>query len=141
MVEIELRHEDAKLPVRASEGAGAVDLCAIEGGHVARGCRALVKTGLAMAIPDGYLGFVVPRSGLALKHGITVLNAPGLVDSDYRGEVGVILQNLGNETFAWQAGERVAQLAVLPCMCGDPVEVPALDSTARGAGGFGSTGR
>ena len=104
------------------------------------GDRQAVPTGLAMAIPPGFEGQVRPRSGLALRHGITCLNAPGTVDADYRGEVMVILVNLGPEDFVIRRGERIAQLLVSPVMQASWREVESLDQTARGAGGFGSTG-
>jgi dUTP pyrophosphatase len=99
-----------------------------------------VATGFAFAIPDGYEVQVRPRSGLALKHGITCLNTPGTIDSDYRGEVKVILANLGDEDFVINTGDRIAQIVVAPVTQGILVEVDALDDTERGAGGFGSTG-
>jgi dUTP pyrophosphatase len=102
--------------------------------------RKLVKTGLFMAIPEGYEAQVRPRSGLALKKGITVLNAPGTIDADYRGEIGVILVNLSNEPFEVENGERIAQLVVAKCEQANFVEVNELDETKRGEGGFGSTG-
>lgn len=118
----------ANLPDR-----GAVDL--------APGARALIPTGLRMAIPQGFEVQVRPRSGLALKHGVTVANAPGTVDSDYRGEVGVILINLGAEPFVVAHGDRIAQLVIAPVVQAAFSVVDQLDDTARGAGGFGSTGR
>ena len=102
--------------------------------------RKLIKTGLFMAIPEGYEAQVRPRSGLALKKGITVLNAPGTIDADYRGEIGVILVNLSNEPFVIENGERIAQLVVAKCEQANFVQVQELDETKRGAGGFGSTG-
>lgn len=102
--------------------------------------RALVKTGLFMAIPTGYEGQVRPRSGLAYKKGITVLNSPGTIDADYRGELGVILVNLSNEDFVVEDGERIAQLVIAKCEQADFNEVKELSETQRGAGGFGSTG-
>jgi dUTP pyrophosphatase len=108
---------------------------------LAPGERAAVPTGLAFAIPAGFEAQVRPRSGLALKHGITCLNTPGTIDSDYRGEVKVILVNLGAEPFTIHRGERIAQMVVAPVTQTALVEVDALDDTARGAGGFGSTGK
>ena len=105
------------------------------------GARAIVPTGLQIAVPPGHEGQVRPRSGLAAKHGVTVLNAPGTIDCDYRGEVGVILVNLGAEPFTVTRGMRIAQLLIAPFVQAAPVEVESLDDTARGAGGFGSTGR
>ena len=105
------------------------------------GARALVPTGLKIALEPGFEAQVRPRSGLALKHGLTCLNSPGTVDSDYRGEVGVILINHGQEPFVIRRGERIAQLVIAKCEQAVMVEVETLDETARGAGGFGSTGR
>ena len=104
------------------------------------GGRALIPTGLTMALPEGYEGQVRPRSGLALKFGVTCLNSPGTIDSDYRGEVGVILANLGSEPFTVRRGDRIAQLVVAPFSQARLAEIDSLDDTARGAGGFGSTG-
>lgn len=108
---------------------------------VAPGQRVLAPTGLTIALPAGYEGQIRPRSGLALKHGITCLNTPGTIDADYRGEVKVILINLGQETFTIKRGERIAQMVVAPVTQGDWEVVDALSETARGGGGFGSTGR
>lgn len=105
------------------------------------GDSALIPTGLQIALEPGYEAQVRPRSGLALKHGITCLNSPGTIDADYRGEVGVILINHGRESFVIARGERIAQMVVAPFVQAAPIEVEALDETARGAGGFGSTGR
>ena len=128
------------LPSYASEGAAGMDVCAAESLTLKVGKRHAVATGLAFAIPHGYEVQVRPRSGLALKHGITCLNTPGTIDSDYRGEVKVILANLGDDDFVIQRGDRIAQLVVAPVTQAAMVEVEALDDTARGAGGFGSTG-
>jgi dUTP pyrophosphatase len=128
------------LPGYASDGAAGMDVCAAESLTLKVGKRHAVATGFAFAIPHGYEVQVRPRSGLALKHGITCLNTPGTVDSDYRGEVKVILANLGDEDFAIARGDRIAQLVVAPVTHGEMVEVDALDDTARGSGGFGSTG-
>jgi dUTP pyrophosphatase len=108
---------------------------------LAPGQRALIPTGLYLEIPEGYEGQVRPRSGLALKRGLTVLNAPGTIDADYRGEVGVILVNLSQEEQLVEKGERVAQLLFAPVIRGELVEVEVLRDTERGSGGFGSTGR
>ncbi len=104
------------------------------------GRHALVPTGLAIALPDGFEAQVRPRSGLAVKHGVTVLNAPGTVDADYRGEIGVLLINHGTEPFAIRRGERVAQMVIAPVSRAELVAVASLSSTTRGSGGFGSTG-
>lgn len=130
----------AVLPVRGSAGASCFDLCAVEGGVLPPGERRIVKTGLSMAVPPGFEIQVRSRSGLAAKRGIFVLNSPGTVDSDYRGEVGVILANLGTTVFEYAAGDRIAQMAVCPVVMSALVEVKELSDTQRGAGGFGSTG-
>ena len=134
---------DATEPRYASEGAAGLDLSAALDAPmtVEPGDRALVPTGLAIALPPGHEGQVRPRSGLAAKFGITVLNSPGTIDEDYRGEVKVILQNLGREPFVVNHGDRIAQLVVAPVTRADVRVVTSLDETARGAGGFGSTGR
>lgn len=105
------------------------------------GARGLIPTGLSIALPPGFEAQVRPRSGLALKHGITCLNSPGTVDADYRGEVAVVLVNLGQEPFVIKRGERIAQMVIAPVTQGAFVEVEVLDETARGTGGFGSTGK
>ncbi|MGA9750217.1 MAG: dUTP diphosphatase [Acidobacteriota bacterium] len=135
--------EGLPLPARATPGAAGLDLCAAVARplSLAPGERALVPTGFVWEIPEGYEGQVRPRSGLALKHGLTLLNAPGTVDSDYRGEVCVILCNLGSEPFAVERGARIAQMVVAPVAAAEPVETAALSETDRGAGGFGHTGR
>ncbi len=129
------------LPAYATAGAAGMDVVAAEDVELAPGARHAVATGFAMAIPEGYEVQVRPRSGLALKHGITCLNTPGTIDSDYRGEVKVILANLGNEPFRVVRGERIAQLVPAVVTRATLCEVDTLDDTARGAGGFGSTGR
>ena len=132
--------EGLDLPAYATTGAAGMDVVAAEDVCLAPGGRHAVATGLAMAIPHGFEVQVRPRSGLALKHGVTVANAPGTVDSDYRGELKVILVNLGPEAFDIRRGDRVAQLVLAPVVRAGWVEVSALDETQRGAGGFGSTG-
>lgn len=99
-----------------------------------------MPTGIAVAVPEGFVGLVAPRSGLAIRHGISVVNGPGVIDSGYRGEVAVILVNLGDEAFTWQRGDRIGQLVVVPHVEFEPVETAELDASDRGAGGFGSTG-
>ena len=133
--------EGLPLPSYASDGAAGLDLVAAEDFRLAPGARHAVATGFAIAIPPGYEVQVRPRSGLALKHGITCLNTPGTIDCDYRGEVKVILANLGTEPFEVKRGERIAQLVPAPVLRAEFVEVENLDETSRGAGGFGSTGR
>jgi dUTP pyrophosphatase len=145
MIEIQLQrlpHGDGlPPPTRATEHAAGLDVVAAEDVTLAPGARHAVATGFAVAIPHGYEVQVRPRSGLALKHGITCLNTPGTIDSDYRGEVKVILANLGSEPFEVRRGERIAQLVPAPVLRADFVEVETLSETSRGAGGFGSTGR
>ena len=132
------------LPAYQSDGAAGMDLLAAVPEDVplglAPGARALVPTGLALELPTGVEAQVRPRSGLALRHGITVLNAPGTIDSDYRGEVQVLLVNLGEAPFAIERGERIAQLVIQKVDRAELVESGALTRSARGAGGFGSTG-
>lgn len=132
--------EGLALPAYATAGAAGMDVLAAEDVTLAPGGRHALATGLALAIPPGYEVQVRPRSGLALKHGITVPNTPGTVDSDYRGELKVILLNHGAEPFAIQRGDRVAQLVLAPVVQAAWDEVDSLDETARGTGGFGSTG-
>ncbi|MBD8891493.1 dUTP diphosphatase [Roseibium litorale] len=133
---------DLPLPAYQSELAAGLDLlAAIDAPLVLEpGKRALVPTGLAMALPAGFEGQVRPRSGLAAKNGVTVLNTPGTIDADYRGEVKVILINLGDEPFTIERGSRIAQLVIAPVLQAKLVEVDSLSETQRGAGGFGSTG-
>ena len=135
--------EGLPLPAYATAGAAGMDLLAAVTAPVAipPGGRALIPTGLRMALPPGHELQVRPRSGLALKHGITCLNTPGTIDSDYRGEVKVILANLGSEPFDIVRGERIAQLVPAAVQLARFEEVASLDETGRGAGGFGSTGR
>jgi dUTP pyrophosphatase len=133
---------DLPLPAYATEGAAGFDIAAAVAMPVALapGARALIPTGFAMAIPPGFEAQVRPRSGLAAKHGVTVLNSPGTIDSDYRGEVGVVLINLGEAPFVIERGMRIAQVVVAPVTHARLVEAETLTETARGAGGFGSTG-
>jgi dUTP pyrophosphatase len=128
-------------PAYTTEGAAGMDVVSAEELTLAPGARAAVATGFAIAIPAGYEVQVRPRSGLALKHGVTCLNTPGTIDSDYRGEVKVILANLGSEPFAIARGDRIAQLVPAAVQRATLSEVQELDDTARGTGGFGSTGR
>jgi dUTP diphosphatase len=132
--------DDAIVPVQAYEGDAGLDLAACDRVEIQPGERALVSTGLAVAIPEGFAGFVQPRSGLAAEHGITVLNTPGLIDSGYRGEVRVILHNAdARRPFVVEPGMRIAQLVVVPVAEIDPVEVEELPASARGVRGFGSS--
>jgi len=135
--------EPLPLPRYESELAAGLDLRADIDGELAVGplTRVAVPTGLALAVPPGYEAQVRPRSGLALRHGITLLNSPGTVDADYRGEVKVVLINLSQEPFTLRRGERIAQLVVAPVSRATLVELEVLDTTERGEGGFGSTGR
>jgi dUTP pyrophosphatase len=131
---------DLPLPDYATEGAAGMDVVSAEDLELAPGARHAVATGLALAIPPGFEIQVRPRSGLALKHGITVPNTPGTIDSDYRGELKVILINHGTESFSVRRGDRIAQLVLAPVTRGSWLEVDELGETARGEGGFGSTG-
>jgi dUTP pyrophosphatase len=131
---------EAVLPSYMTDGAAGLDLAAAESVTLAPGRRALVATGLAIAVPAGHEAQVRPRSGLAVKHGITCLNSPGTIDSDYRGELKVLLVNHGDEPFVVTPGMRIAQLVVAPVTRATIVEVTDLPETARGEGGFGSTG-
>lgn len=140
MVKVLTHGEGLALPAYATEGAAGMDAVAAEDVTIAPGGRHAVATGLAMAIPHGYEIQVRPRSGLALKHGITVPNTPGTIDSDYRGELKVILINHGAEPFAVRRGDRVAQLVLAPVTRATWLPVEELDETQRGEGGFGSTG-
>jgi dUTP pyrophosphatase len=132
--------DGATLPARAYAGDAGLDLTTCERVELAPGERAVVPTGIAVAIPEGYAGFVQPRSGLAAREGITIVNAPGLIDSGYRGEIRVVLLNTdGRETFVAEPGERIAQLVVLPVPGFELVEVSELPASERGARGFGSS--
>jgi dUTP pyrophosphatase len=131
---------DLPIPAHAMPGDAGVDLRARDAGKIAEGERAQVRTGIAVAIPEGFVGLVSPRSGLAIRHGISVVNGPGVIDSGYRGEVAVILINHGDETFAWERGDRIGQLVVVPHVVFEAEEVDDLAPTDRAGGGFGSTG-
>ena len=133
---------DAREPVLAHEGDAGYDLRAVEGVKLEPGARASIGTGIALEIPEGSAGLVLPRSGLAAKHGISVVNAPGLIDSGYRGEIRVLLLNTDrSESFEVSPGDRIAQLVVVRVETPAPEEASSLEESARGAGGFGSTGR
>ena len=133
-------HDEAMLPTRAYEGDAGLDLAAGERVELGPGERAAVGTGLAVAIPDGHAGFVQPRSGLAARHGIAVLNSPGLVDAGYRGELKVVLLNADrDEAFVVEPGMRIAQLVVMPVVLTEPKEVRELPASERGERGFGSS--
>lgn len=134
--------DDAVLPTRAHEGDAGLDLYACEAAHIGPGERWGVGTGVAVEIPDGHAGLVLPRSGLARDHGISLVNAPGLIDSGYRGELRVLLLNNDPaDIFRIAVGDRIAQLVLVPIAVAAVVETPALAESARGEGGFGSSGR
>lgn len=141
-VEVLPHAEGLPLPAYATPGSAAMDLAAavLEPFTLASGARALVPTGLRVAIPLGFEGQLRPRSGIALRHGVTLANAPGTIDSDYRGELQVLLVNLGSESFTVTRGMRIAQLLIAPVVRARWVRTTALDATARGGGGFGHTG-
>ncbi|MFN2617736.1 MAG: dUTP diphosphatase [Thermoleophilaceae bacterium] len=134
--------ESAVPPARAHEGDAGYDLCADESASIPPGGRASVGTGIAVAIPDGHAGLVVPRSGLAARHGVALVNAPGLIDAGYRGELRVLLLNTDREqAFEVEPGDRIAQLVILSVESPALVEAEELEESLRGVGGFGSTGR
>ena len=134
--------EEASLPSRSREGDAGLDLHAVESARIDAGERASVPTGIALEIPPSHAGLVLPRSGLAARHGIALVNAPGLIDSGYRGEVKVLLLNTDRErAFEIEPGDRIAQLLLVGFAPAEPVEVRELAASARGDGGFGSTGR
>lgn len=133
-------HKDAVLPAYAHPSDAGMDLKSVEDIEIPPGRRALVHTGLVVNLPPMHEAQVRPRSGLALKHGVTVLNTPGTIDAGYRGEIGVILVNLGESPFKVAKGDKIAQLVIAPVLQPDIVEVDLIDETDRGAGGFGSTG-
>ena len=138
---VKLLHSEARLPTRAHPGDAGADLHSVDEVVIPPGERREVGTGLALAIPEGYAGFVQPRSGLAFKHGIMVVNSPGLIDAGYRGEVRISLYNSGSQPFAVAAGERIAQLVVQRVAEPQFVVREELPDTVRGPGGFGSSGR
>jgi dUTP pyrophosphatase len=142
-VEIKLLHPEARPPARTRSSDAGYDLRAVEGFTLHVGERRLVATGVAIALPEGLAGLVTPRSGLALHHGVTTLNAPGLIDPGYRGEVRVILHNAGHEPYTAAAGDRIAQLVLVPYVAPSLVVVDELAPAAddRGDQGFGSSGR
>lgn len=141
-LKVQLLSDSAVLPTRAHEGDAGLDLCASEAAHIGPGERWQVPTGIAVEIPEGHAGLVLPRSGLARRHGISLVNSPGLIDSGYRGEVKVLLLNNDPaEVFRIQPGDRIAQLLITPFVTAEPVEAGELAESSRGDGGFGSTGR
>jgi dUTP pyrophosphatase len=134
--------DEAVLPTRAHDGDAGLDLYACESAHIGPGERWSVGTGVAVEIPEGHAGLVLPRSGLAKKHGIALVNAPGLIDSGYRGELRVLLLNTDPaDIFRVEPGDRIAQLVISPVVIAEPVETTALADSVRGDGGFGSSGR
>jgi len=140
-IRFEKLKDEASLPTRANEGDAGMDLCAAEAARIGPGQRVGVGTGLAVEIPEGWAGMVLPRSGLALKHGIALVNSPGLIDPGYRGEVRVLLLNTDKTAeFKVSVGDRIAQLVLTPFSTARPVEADRLSATARGEGGFGSSG-
>ncbi len=141
MIDVAVRRlrPDAEIPSQAYEGDAGLDLAACEPAVLEPGERAVVPTGVAVEIPEGYAGFVQPRSGLAARHGIGIVNAPGLIDSGYRGEIRVVLLNTGRETFSVEAGMRIAQLVIAPVASVRLVEVDELAASERGTQGFGSS--
>jgi dUTP pyrophosphatase len=139
-LDVTLVHPDAIVPARTRTGDAGYDLRATERVSIPPGGRRLIGTGIAIALPEGVAGLVTPRSGLAIDHGITLLNAPGLIDPNYRGEIKVILQNCGDSRYTVEIGDRVAQLLLVPYLAPDLQVVDALGATERGADGFGSSG-
>ncbi len=139
---VALLSAEAKLPSRAHEGDAGLDLHATQAAHIGPGERWSVPTGVAIEVPEGHAGLVLPRSGLAREHGIAIVNSPGLIDSGYRGEIGVLLLNTDPAvTFRVAVGDRIAQLVLVPVATAEPILVEGLTDTARGEGGFGSSGR
>ncbi|MBO5940947.1 MAG: dUTP diphosphatase [Kiritimatiellae bacterium] len=139
-VKFRIINPSAVLPSYAHPGDAGMDLRSVDELVIQPGTRALVRTGLVMVLPPGYEAQVRPRSGLALKNGITVLNTPGTIDEGYRGEIGVILANFGTEPFKVEVGAKIAQMVIAPCTRAEIAETLEVDETSRGAGGFGSTG-
>jgi dUTP pyrophosphatase len=142
-IEVRLLHPDASPPARTRPGDAGYDLRCVEPFRLEPGERVVVPTGVAVAVPDGAAGLVVPRSGLAARHGISVVNGPGLIDPSYRGEVKVVLVNLGSEPYEAEAGDRIAQLLLVPCLTPEVRAVDELPPSrdGRGEAGFGSSGR
>ena len=140
-IEVKLLHPDARVPIQAHPGDAGVDLSSVEAVEIPPGERRDVGTGIAIAIPSGYGGFVQPRSGLAFKNGLMLVNSPGLIDAGYRGEVRVCLYNSGRESFRVDVGERIAQLVIHRVEQPVFTAVGELSATVRGEGGFGSSGR
>jgi dUTP pyrophosphatase len=141
VVKVMLVHPEARLPAFGTSGASGADLFAVEAATLGPGDVVAIRTGLRVAIPPGYEMQIRPRSGLAAKYRLTVLNTPGTIDSDYRGEVKVLLHNVGQIEHQIIPGDRIAQAVIAPVVCATYEEAPELDATLRGSGGFGSTGR
>jgi dUTP pyrophosphatase len=142
-LQVQLLHPSAVPPARTRAGDAGFDLRCLEGFSLAPGERAVIGTGVAVALPEGTCGLVVPRSGLAARHGLSVVNGPGLIDPSYRGEIRVVLVNLGDEAYAGEPGDRIAQLLLVPFVAPETRVVDELPASAdgRGSGGFGSSGR
>jgi dUTP pyrophosphatase len=140
-IPIQVLDDGIPIPQRSLPGDAGVDLSARVPAKLASGARATIATGIAVAIPEGFAGLIVPRSGIAARHGISVVNGPGLIDAGYRGEINVVLVNLGKEPFTIERGDRIAQLVVIPVADQDYTVVDELPPSARGSDGFGSTGR
>jgi dUTP pyrophosphatase len=140
-LEVRLLHPDALPPARARGGDAGYDLRATERVSIPQEGRRLVATGVAIALPEGIAGLVTPRSGLAIEHGLTLLNAPGLIDPNYRGEIKVILHNTGDRRYTVEIGDRIAQLLLVPYWAPELEVVGELSATERGTSGFGSSGR
>jgi len=141
-LKFQILSDAATLPTRANEGDAGLDLYASEPAHIGPGERWQVGTGIAVEIPEGHAGLVLPRSGLAKRHGISLANAPGLIDAGYRGELRVLLLNNDPaEIFRVEPGDRIAQLVITPVVVADPVAADSLSGSERGEGGFGSSGR
>lgn len=141
-IPIKILHPDATVPAHAyGDGDAGVDLASVVDVTIRERERVLIPTGIAVAIPPGYGGFVQPRSGLAIKHGITLTNSPGLIDSNYRGEIQVIMQNAGHADFDIRVGDRIAQLVIMPVEHAEFEPVDELPASGRGGGGFGSSGQ
>ena len=140
-VKFQRMYPSVRMPRYMTPGAAGMDVCALEGGELPPGESAAFRTGLMAEVPPGWEIQVRPRSGLAARHGITVLNSPGTVDADFRGEIGVLLINTSEDHYDVKAGERIAQLVVAPAPQAEVVEVGEVGATERGGGGFGSTGK
>lgn len=141
-LKFQILNGDATLPTRAHDGDAGLDLYSAQAAHIGPGERWQISTGIAVEIPEGHAGLVLPRSGLAVKNGISLVNAPGLVDSGYRGEIQVLLLNNDPaDVFRIKPGDRIAQLVITPIVVADPVESEVLSGSERGQSGFGSSGR